>query len=199
MIGVFRYLLLVFALAGVLFTSPAAAMPTGSNKLTLSFDDLVADDAGVLTAEFKEEMQERLAQLQERAGVAVVLVTSPGLQGADSGKLSSSVGEKLEKLGKIGKHWVVFVLVPADRVFSASFAIKDKDTADAFQSMEDEEKLVVGRIFATLFEEAVVPHFKADQWQAGLRAGVNALESHLDEANQPGAPPTDDGDGAPAT
>lgn len=188
-----RLILLLAALAGALFASPAAAMPAGAAKLTLGFDGLIADDAGVLPADFKEEMQARLTRLRERAGVSVVLVTAPGLQGADSGKVASSVGKKLHELGRIDRHWIVFLLVPADRVFSASLSIGDMAAAEAVRGMDEEGKREIGRAFAALFAEAVTPHFKANQWQAGMRAGVEALEGYLQGRDT--ADPSETGEG----
>jgi uncharacterized membrane protein YgcG len=199
LIDVFRRLFIVLALAGAWLAAPAAAAPVGTSKLTLSFDGFLADGAGLFSAAFKEEMQERLARLEKRAGVSVVLVTAPGLEGADSGKLAASVGEKLQEIGKIGEHWVVLLLVPADRVFSASLSFQDSAAAEALRSMEDEQKLEIGRNMARVFSQAVTPHFKADQWQGGMRAGVEALEDYIDDTSNAESSHDVDDERGPAT
>jgi len=190
LIGVVRRFVILLALAGAWFAAPAAAAPIGSGTLTLSFDRLVADDAGVFSAAFKQEMQERLTRIEEQTGVSVVLVTAPGIQGADSGRLAEAIGEKLQGLGNIRKHWVIFLLAPADRVFSASLSVKDETAAEAIQNMENEKKLELGRRIARVFSDAVTPGLKASQWEAGMRAGVDAMERYLGNAEK-SAPPVE--------
>lgn len=184
-----RSLFLLLALAGAWLAAPVAAAPLGAGTLTLNFDGFVADKAGVFSPAFEKEMKERLIRIQERAEVSVILISAPGMQGADPAKLADAVGKRLVGLGKLKKHWAVFLLVPADRVFVGALSISDKATAEALKGMEDTKKEEVLRNLINVFVPAVTPRFKEGDWEGGMRAGVDALERHL--GDEKALPPVD--------
>lgn len=188
-----RRLILIVTLAGAWLAAPPAMAQSEDQKLSLIFDGLVADGAGVLSPAFKEEMKERLPQIKAQSGISVVLVTAPGLQGASSGKLANDVGEKLQNIGEVGKHWVVFILVPADREFVAKLSTNNPAAAEAWRNGDRDELLERSKRFAESFSEAVTSHFKDDQWEAGLRAGIDALINYTDET-RPSGPADESGE-----
>lgn len=169
--------LLILAAAGALLAAPAAAQ-----KVQLSLDGRIGDNAEVLSREFEEEMIPRLAEIDKDIGVTVLLVTLPTIGQADSSKVAQKIGELAEATGKIKGDWVVFLLAPVEREFTA--AIKSATGGDAIKSLTAPEKRALLEDIANEFAPAVTPYFKDDRWEDGMRAGVEAIERLLGKTGE---------------
>lgn len=161
------------------------ASPLAAETISLDLEGDIADGAQVLSAPFEEEMRARLARIEKEAGASIVLITMADLAGAASGDVAKAIGEVLEKAQKVEKHWVVFLLAPNEREFSASFrtATTVPDGMTAEELVEEERLRDLLQNLVDVFEPAVTPHFKEDRWEDGLRAGVEAVEANLNFDN----------------
>jgi uncharacterized membrane protein YgcG len=188
---VFRRLLIILALAGVVFAVPAAAAPAAPQKLSLSIRGFVADDVGVFSAAFRGEMKERLTRIHEEAGVTVLLVSTGGTPGVESVDLAKALGASMEALGKARKHWVVFLLNPVEREFSVALSMTAPlpEGADPREAIESLDKEALMRRMVEAFDGPVTPFFKADDWEGGMRAGVDAIEAQIGEGEEPAPSP----------
>ena len=164
--------LLVLAAAGALLASPVAAQ-----KVKLRLDGRIGDNAEIISPEFEEEMIPRLAAIDDDIRVTVLLVTLPTIGQADSGKVAQKIGALAEATGKIKGDWIVFLLAPVEREFTA--AIKSAKGGDAIKALTDPEKRALLEDIVNEFAPAVTPHFKDDRWEDGMRAGVEAIERLL--------------------
>ncbi|MGB3471629.1 MAG: TPM domain-containing protein [Erythrobacter sp.] len=140
-------------------------------------DGRIGDNAEVLSPEFEEEMIPRLAAIEEKTDVTVLLVSLPTLGPADASKVATKIGELAADTGKTKEDWIVFLLAPAERVFTAT--IRHSVANEEIKSLTDEEKRALLEDIANVFTPAVTHHFKDGHWEEGMRAGVEAIESLL--------------------
>lgn len=172
-------LLLILAAAGSLLASPLAAQ-----KVQLRLDGRIGDNAEILSPEFEKEMKSRLAAIDSDIGVTVMLVTLPTIGQAETSKVAQKIGELAEGTGKVKGDWIVFLLAPVEREFTA--AIKSATGGDAVRALTDQEKRIILEDIVNEFAPAVTPHFKEDRWEDDMRAGVEAIERLLNgRAKQP--------------
>jgi uncharacterized protein len=199
---VIRPLILLLALAGALFASPVAAAPTSaappfdSGKLKLSFDGYLADGAGIFSPAFIAEMKQRLARIHQQGEITVVFVTVPAIGTADTGGIAKAIGQAMEAKKQAHSDWAVFLLAPVDREFSIALASSDEAATQALKSMDDLNRKQVLQDVGEAFSGAITPFFKIDDWEGGMRAGLDALEVRLDQKRssppQPEAAPPDE-------
>lgn len=182
-----RALILVLALAGAWLAAPAHAAPAGANSLEMGFKNFFADEAGVFSASFIEETRRRLQAIHDTSGVTIIVASVPFLQGADSKQLASRIGQGFEEAKQAHPDWAVAVLAPVEREFSFAFASDNKEAGKAIQNMQDAEKEQLLREIGSALGEAVVPFFKDNNWEAGIRAGIDAIERLLGEGPPPGS------------
>ena len=192
-------LLILLAAAGALIASPVAAAPAAKPDLSLSVRGFVADDVGVFSEAFKEEMKQRLATIQDRTEVTVLLVATGGMPGVESEDIAEALGKSMQAAGKTRKYWTVFLLNPVAREFAAAFSVsaplpEGTDPSEVIESIDNDAVL---RRFAEAFDGPVTPFFKANDWEGGMRAGVDAIERYLadDATTAPAhaAPSAEDG------
>ena len=168
------------------------AAPLAAEKIELDLEGDIADGAKVLSSPFEDEMRTRLERIEQETGASIVLITMESLAGAESGDIAKAIGQALEKGQKVEKHWVVFLLAPNEREFSATFStatiVPDGMTAEELVNEQRARDLL--QTFVDIFEPAVTPHFKDDRWEDGLRAGVEAVEANLNSDNT-SQPPAD--------
>lgn len=159
-----------------------AAAPLAAEKLSLSFNGAVADGAGVLSDQFEKEMNDKLERFEEQTDASIILITTPGLQEVDTSQAAERIGNEMREAGHIKAHWIVFLLAPANREFTAKINIPPGPTADALaEEAQDEARMqALLEEMVALWPEAVEAHFKDDNWEAGLRAGVDAMIGSLD-------------------
>ena len=179
----FKSLFLPIAAACGLFAAPLAA-----ETIELDLEGDIADGAQVLSAPFEEEIRTRLARIEQETGASIVLVTMKNLAGAASGDIAKEIGQALEKGQKVEKHWVVFLLAPNEREFSATFSTSMPNGMTAEELVDEKRVRDMLQTFVDLFEPAVTPHFRDDRWEDGVRAGVEAVEANLNSDNAPPPP-----------
>lgn len=180
-----RRLILLLAALALGLGSPAAAAPVVPESMTLSLKGFVGDNAGVLSRRFIDEMRARLTAIHKRGEVTVMVMTAPHLGGAESHRVAQAIGALQKQFGKTNRDWVVFMLVPANREIGFAFSSSNKDVAEAMRNADEATRDLFLQELGAAFGAAVKPFFKADDWEGGLRAGVDALEGRLDRERAP--------------
>ena len=189
-----RALILVLTLAGALLAAPASAAPVGSSKLRMSFESFFADEAGIFSVAFAEEAKRRLKAIHDKSGITIIMVSVPALKGTDSGKVATRIGEGFAQAQKAHNTWAVVMLAPVDRQFTISFSFQNKEATNALRNMNDPEKDQLLREVGSALSAAVVPFFKNNDWEGGMRAGVDVIERQLGADTPPvpsGNPPAE--------
>ncbi|MEQ8411182.1 MAG: TPM domain-containing protein [Erythrobacter sp.] len=173
----------MFALAGTLLAS-ASAVPLAAQKISLEFDGAIADGAEIFSEAFEERTNSRIARIEDRAQVSILLMTVPSLEGADSAVVAETVGDLMSGADKIRAHWVVFLIAPTEREFSgALYTPVDLPEGTAIEDVVSErEKRVLAEQVEQAIGSSVAPFFKDGRWEEGMRAGLDALEAKLDQA-----------------
>ena len=170
-----RRLLLIFAAAGALFASPLAAQ-----KMNLRLNGDVADGADVLSPDFETEIRSRLIEIEENTEVSILLVTIESLQGADSAVVAKTIGKLVAESGRLNPHWVVFLLAPNEREYTAAINIPELPEGMTMEDLTEEIQLqALAESMVSVFDPAVTPHFKESRWEDGMRAGIDAIERNL--------------------
>lgn len=170
----FRPLLLTLAVAVSLLSAPL-----GAQKVTLSFNGNVADGAELFSSTFENEVNQRTAEIERQTDISIAVVSMASLAGKESGKVAHRIGETFRDAGQLNENWVVFVLAPNEREFSAAItgrADLPGGVGDDIQRSEIHDRV---EQFAKVFSSAVTPYFKNDEWEAGIRAGIDALEDNI--------------------
>ena len=180
-----RSLFLLFAALAAGLATPAAAAPAVKESMKLSLKGLVGDNAGVLSSAFLDEMQRRLTAIHKRGEVTVMVMTAPPLLGADSHTVARAIGELQKLTGETNRDWVVFMLVPASREFGFAFSSSNPDAAEALRDADEATRNLFLKELGTAIDAAVTPFFKADDWEGGLRAGIDAMEGRLAQDSTP--------------
>ena len=180
-----RSLILMLAALAAGLATPAAAAPAAKESMKLSLRGFVGDNAGVLSGAFIDEMQRRLTAIHKQGEVTVMVMTAPPLGSLESHKVAQAIGEMQKLTGKTNRDWIVFMLVPASREFGIAFSSSNNDAAEALKNADQATRDLFLQELGTAFDAAVTPFFKADDWEGGLRAGIDAMEGRLAQDSTP--------------
>ena len=180
-----RSLLTAFLAAIALAASPLAAQ-----RLTFSLNGNVADSAELFSPAFEAEVNQRTDEIERQTDISVAVVSMPTLAGKESGKVAHKIGETFRETGQLKENWVVFLLAPNEREFSAAITAKTDLPAGASESAQQTEISNRVEAFAQEFSAAVTPYFKDNQWEAGILAGIDALEDNIESAESEAPAPT---------
>lgn len=173
---------LFLALVGALLALLAA--PLAAQKISLDFDGAIADDAKIFSDAFEKRTNSRIAGIEERVQVSILLITVPNLQGADSAVVAKTVGELMSGADKVRAQWVVFLIAPTQREFSgALYSPVDLPEGTLIEDVvsEQEKRALAEQIEQTL-GSVVKPFFREGRWEDGMSAGLDALEAKLNQA-----------------
>ena len=152
----------VALLIAFLFSAlPAMAAP--------SFPQLtgrVVDDAHILSEQTKSELDQKLAGLESKNSRQLVVVTLPSLQGYEI----SDYGYQLGRAWGIGQaklnNGVLFIIAPNER----------KVRIEVGYGLEP---ILTDALSELIIQQAVLPRFRAGDFNGGTEAGVAALIQQL--------------------
>ena len=161
-----------------------SAAPLAAQEIDLDFDGAIADNAQIFSDAFEVRTNARIARIEERTQISILLLTVPSLVGADSVTVANKVGEVMSEAGNIRAQWVVFLIAPTEREFSgALYTPIDLPEGTAIEDVVSEkEKRAMAEQVGETIGSAVTPFFNGDRWEEGMRAGVDALEAKLNQA-----------------
>ena len=151
----------LLALVLVAFAAPALAAPT--------FPPLtgrVVDDAGVLSAPVKADLDAKLAALETATHHQLVVATIKSLQGDDIDDYGYQLG-RAWGIGRAGKNdGVVFIIAPAEH----------KVRIEVGYGLEP---ILTDALSSQILQAAVLPKFRAGDVQGGVVDGTTALIAQL--------------------
>ncbi|HZF42283.1 MAG TPA: TPM domain-containing protein [Sphingomonadaceae bacterium] len=146
---------------------PAAVIPaTAFPEIPLT--GRVTDAAGVINEAQEAKLSSKLARLERSTGRQFVVVTVPSLGGEDVATFTRDlanawgIGRAKEDDG------VVFLIAPSERQIriAAGFGL---------------ERAIPDAIWKQIIETDVLPHFRKDDLEGGIDAGVRAITARLEQ------------------
>jgi uncharacterized protein len=168
--GVSRALAVLLALACLLALAPARA--TDVPYLT----GRVVDDANLLSPATRASLDERLAALESRTSDQVVVLTVPSTGGEAIETYANDVFQAW-KLGQKGKdNGVLVVVVPGEHKMRIEVGYGLEGTLTDVQA-------------SRILRNVMTPAFKANDFNGGISAGVDAVIAVVEGKPLPEAPP----------
>lgn len=149
-----RALLLTLALVLAATLALAQTFPTLTGR--------VVDDAGILSPETKAALEPKLADLEAKSGIQLVVATVPSLQGQEIEPYANELF-RTWKLGQADKNNGVLLLVaPNERRVRIEVGYGLEGTlTDALSSV--------------IISNAITPRFKAGDFSGGVSRGVDDI------------------------
>lgn len=152
----------VALLIAFLFSAlPAMAAPSFPN-----LTGRVVDDAHILSEQTKSDLDQKLAGLESKNSRQLVVVTLPSLQGYEI----SDYGYQLGRAWGIGQaklnNGVLFIIAPNER----------KVRIEVGYGLEP---ILTDALSELIIQQAVLPRFRAGDFNGGTEAGVAALIQQL--------------------
>ncbi|NKJ41239.1 TPM domain-containing protein [Novosphingobium sp. SG720] len=147
-------------------TDAASAPGAASAPVAITLAGRVTDAAHVLSPDEVAQLDRALGDFERRTGHQMVVVTAPGLGGADIATFTRALGNAWG-IGRKGVDDGVIVLVaPAER--QARIAVGD----GLRSALSDAD-------CATIMQQHMVPQFRAGHYGAGVIAAVAAIRAKL--------------------
>jgi uncharacterized protein len=126
----------------------------------------VVDQANVMTAESRADLESKLKDLEDKSGIQLVVATVKSLQGSD---IESYANELFRtwKLGQAQKNNGVLLLVaPAEH----------KVRIEVGYGLEG---ILTDALSSVIISSAMLPRFKANDYSGGIERGVDGIVSVL--------------------
>jgi uncharacterized protein len=149
----------------------AVALVVAFAALALAFDfpaltGRVVDQAGVMTAQARSDVEAKSKSLEDRSGIQLVVATVKSLQGSDIETYANQLF-RFWKLGEAKKNNGVLLLVaPAEHKVRIEVGYGLEGTlTDALASV--------------IISSAIIPRFKANDFSGGIERGVDGIISVL--------------------
>jgi uncharacterized protein len=152
---------------GMIACVAAAAIFAGGASLALAFDfpalsGRVVDQAGVMSAESKTDIEAKSKALEDKSGIQLVVATVKSLQGSDVETYANELF-RFWKLGEAKKNNGVLLLVaPTEHKVRIEVGYGLEGTlTDALTSV--------------IISSAIVPRFKTNDFSGGIERGVDGI------------------------
>jgi len=148
-------------IAFLILALPAAAAPKFP-----ALTGRVVDDAHVLSSQTQGDLDQKLAALEAKTSRQLVVVTIPSLQGYDI----ADYGYQLGRAWGIGQgklnNGVLFIVAPTERRvrIEVGYGL---------------EPIITDALSEVIIQKAVLPKFRANDFNGGVEAGVDALIQQL--------------------
>jgi uncharacterized protein len=172
---------LLLLLAPALLPSPAlrAAEPDFP-----ALTGRVVDDAGLLNAADRQELDRALAQFEKETGDQIVVATLKSLQDLP-----------IEDYGyQLGRHWGIGQKSKSNGALLIVAPAEKKVRIEVGYGLEGELTDAKSRI---IIENDILPRFRAGDFPAGIKAGVAAMIETLGGSYNPALPPVEVRDQSP--
>jgi uncharacterized protein len=126
----------------------------------------VVDNAGVMTAQSRSDVEAKLKNLEDKSGIQLVVATVKSLQGSDIETYANGLF-RYWKLGEAKKNNGVLLLVaPAEHKVRIEVGYGLEGTlTDALSSV--------------IIASAIIPRFKSNDFSGGIERGVDGIISVL--------------------
>jgi uncharacterized protein len=155
-------LLLVIAFAGGLLAAPAARADPTFPQLT----GRVVDDAHVLSQQTQGDLTVKLAALEQKTGDQVVVVTLPSLQGYEIEDYGYQLGRAWGIGQKGTNNGALLIVAPTEH----------KARIEVGYGLEG---VLTDALTSVILQNAVLPKFRAGDYDGGVEAGTDAIIAQL--------------------
>jgi uncharacterized protein len=156
-------ILIVLAFAGALFGARATAADPTFPPLT----GRVVDAAHILSPSTQTDVTGKLAALEQKTGDQVVVVTLPSLQGYEIADYGYRLG-RAWGIGQKGKNNGALLIVAPN---------EHKARIEVGYGLEG---VLTDALTSVILQNAVLPQFRAGDYDGGVQAGVAAIIGQLD-------------------
>lgn len=136
------------------------------------YSGYVNDYAGLLTAQARDELEARLVQLEKDTAAEVAVVTIKSLEGNSVDDYAVRLFEKW-KIGKKETNNGILLLV----------ALEDRRMR--IEVGYGLEPIITDGRAGRIRDEQIIPHFEDGDYQAGIVAGVEAIEKYIRDGTPP--------------
>jgi uncharacterized protein len=152
--------------AALLIAFLFSALPVSAAPSFPALTGRVVDDAHILSQQTRDDLDRKLAGLEDRTSRQLVVVTLPSLQGYEI----SDYGYQLGRAWGIGQakfnNGLLFIIAPRER----------KVRIEVGYGLEP---IVTDALSEVIIQQAVLPRFRAGDFDGGTEAGVTALLQQL--------------------
>ena len=126
----------------------------------------VVDQAGVMTAQSRSDLETKLKELEDKSGIQLVVATVKSLQGGDIETYANDLF-RYWKLGEAKKNnGVLLLIAPAEHKVRIEVGYGLEGTlTDALSSV--------------IISSAIIPRFKTGDFSGGIERGVDGIVSVL--------------------
>ncbi|WP_379551369.1 TPM domain-containing protein [Qipengyuania sp. DGS5-3] len=148
-----------------LIASPAMMSPAGAQE----FPDLtgrVVDQAGILSPADEEQLEQKLAGLETQSQRQLVVTTISDLQGYDIADFGY----------QLGRSWGIG---DAERNDGALLIVAPNERKVRIEVGYGLEGILTDAYSSRIISSEIIPHFRDDDYPAGIIAGTDAIVTHL--------------------
>lgn len=139
------------------------------DAITLKFNGFIADEANLLSPEVENDLNMTLWDLQKKSGADLVVVTLPSLNGKTVEEVAIDIGRSY-KLGAVGKNnGMVYLTALNERRMRIE------------QGLGLEKKIKV-RTLENIMNNDILPYYKQNDYEKGIRRGTYLLAQTVAEA-----------------
>jgi len=138
----------------------------------------VVDQAGVMTAESKTDIEAKSKNLEDKSGIQLVVATVKSLQGGDIETYANELF-RVWKLGQAQKSNGVLLLVAPN---------EHKVRIEVGYGLEG---TLTDALSSVIISSAIIPQFKTGDFSAGIERGVDGIISILNGDSADWQPPVD--------
>jgi uncharacterized protein len=124
----------------------------------------VTDNAGILTAEQQQALNEKLEALYKQTNTQFLIMTFPSLDGEDP----------VDYTNRVANMWKV----KDDKALMLFVFLKDRQTR--IQVGYGLEGVITDAFASRVYRETLVPYFRQQQYYEGLNAAVDELAKKID-------------------
>ena len=122
----------------------------------------VVDAAEILAPDFEQRLTARLAELEQETKVQLVVATTPDLTGQTIEAYALALANSWDIGDAERKDGLLLLVAPAER------KVRIEVGRGLEASVRDEDA-------AAIIQEAILPYFRAGDYQSGIEAGVTGL------------------------
>ena len=149
-------------LAGCGMGSAAQTQAAAHPKAPIVLTGRVVDNASLLPAATQQSLVQRLEVLEKKAGPQMVIVTVPDLQGMTIEAFGRALGNGWGIGDKARNDGVLLIVAPNERKTRIEVGIGLESTLTNALSQQ-------------IIETDMIPHFKANDFEAGIKAGADRI------------------------
>jgi len=149
-------------LAGCGMGSAAQTQAAARPKAPIALTGRVVDNAKLLPAAKRAQWEQRLQTLEQQAGPQMVIVTVPDLKGMTIEAYGRALGNGWGIGDKTRNDGVLLIVAPNERKTRIEVGIGLESTLTKALSQQ-------------IIETDMIPHFKANDFEAGIEAGADRI------------------------